>query len=126
MLDKSICIDKLLEGIFGCEVVFTAIFLARAWIAGCVFFCKYVSRDRGYPAGLHSRETEKPNLSGNSSNRRFKSVDLPVPLGPLMTTGLNWETVNFVLVVILYLNYGINCGLCNGALVVGLLTVSHG
>lgn len=43
-----------------------------------------------------------------------------------MTTGLNWETVNFVLVVILYLNYGINCGLCNGALVVGLLTVSHG
>jgi hypothetical protein len=30
-------------------------------------------------------EMLKPNLSGYSSNRRLRMVDLPVPLGPLMT-----------------------------------------
>ena len=33
------------------------------------------------------RDTEKPNLSGCSLNRRFRIVDLPVPDGPDITMG---------------------------------------
>ncbi len=39
---------------------------------------------------MHSidlRETEKPNLSGNSAKRRLRRVDFPTPLGPETTRG---------------------------------------
>lgn len=33
-------------------------------------------------------DTENPNLSGKSSKRRLRIVDLPAPEGPLITMGL--------------------------------------
>lgn len=33
------------------------------------------------------RDTENPNVSGNSAKRRFSRVDLPVPEGPDTTIG---------------------------------------
>lgn len=47
--------------------------------------------------GCHERETEKENLPGYSSKRRFMSVLFPVPLGPEMTTGRNFWTAGYPL-----------------------------
>lgn len=42
---------------------------------------------------IFSRDTEKPNLSGYSANRRLNNVDFPVPDGPEITTGRKDRTI---------------------------------
>lgn len=86
MLDEAVGGNEFEESLLGSEVVFAAVLLTSARLTGCVCYGQSWSCWRGI---LCSREMEKPNLSGNSLKRRPRRVDLPVPLGPLITTGLN-------------------------------------
>lgn len=90
MLDEAVLRNEREERLAGDEVVFPTVLLAGSRGAGGVYnIC--VSEFPGkcfFGGGKRTvRDTEKPNLSGKSANRRFRSVDLPVPDGPEITMG---------------------------------------
>lgn len=84
VLDEGVRVDELLEVVYGGKVVVGAIGLACAGCA-CRVWC--IVSGKGSRGAKNGRETEKPNLSGNSAKRRFKRVLLPTPDGPDSTSG---------------------------------------
>lgn len=89
VLYEAILIDQREKGVFGGEVVFTAMLLAGAWLSGSVCITSRSVRGNLCLAAARGtvRETEKPKVSGWSAKRRLRTVDLPEPEGPEITMG---------------------------------------
>lgn len=85
MLDESIFLDEIFEFLRGYEVVLFA--MNFAWPRRSSGVLRSDQSVKGKGVKNVERETLKPNLSGNSANRRWSRVLFPTPEGPERTRG---------------------------------------
>lgn len=83
--------------------------VSRLFIFSLIFFFSFCVAEAGW-FDRDVREIENPKVSGTSLNSLLRRVDFPAPEGPDTTTGRNFWTVEYELVIFFGVAHAIGLG----------------